>query len=147
MAYIDKDAIPYFIAIDKETGKKVFIATKEYVDKAPAADVVPRAEVERLQAELDDKQFRCDSCDRIMLTGSEHRACVKQAKSEVAREIFAQIEEIISKEMKKCETVRLAMTEQNDRSYFEGGENSLRQASYWISELKKKYTEGKHDVS
>lgn len=53
-----------------------------------------KAEIERLQKELEDKQFRCDSCDRIMLTRSEHIFCIKQAKAEVAREIFAEIEKV-----------------------------------------------------
>lgn len=66
-------------------------------------------------------------------------------RAEVAREIFEEIEKIMSKEKHKNETVRQSMTEPNDRSYFEGGANAIRQASYWIAELKKKYTEGCHD--
>ena len=64
---------------------------------APTADVVPKSEVERLQAELDSKQFRCDSCDRIMLTGAEHRVCVKQAKAEVARTFIKRMNEKMGK--------------------------------------------------
>ena len=87
------------------------------------ADVVQKSEVERLQAELDSKQFRCDSCDRIMLTGAEHRACVKQAKAEVAREIFEEIEKWLVHEYVP---------------YIRGYSNSL---SRNFDELKKKYTE------
>lgn len=65
-------------------------------------------------------------------------------RAEVAT-IFEEIEKIMSKEKHKNETVRQSMTEPNDRSYFEGGANAIRQASYWIAELKKKYTEGRHD--
>ena len=45
-----------------------------------AIDIINRqkAEIERLNAELEDKQFRCDSCDRIGLTRSEHIVCIKR---------------------------------------------------------------------
>ena len=76
-------------------------AMKE-LDYIPPADVVPKSEVERLQAELEDKQFRCDSCDRIGLTHSEHIACIKQAKAEFAREIFAEIEKYKRKPLPEC---------------------------------------------
>ena len=48
-------------------------------------------EVEKLKkelAEFEDKQFRCDSCDRIALTETEHKLCIKQARKETAREIL-----------------------------------------------------------
>ena len=93
------------------------------LDYVPPADVVPKSEVERLQAELDSKQFRCDSCDRIMLTGAEYRACVKQAKAEIAREIFEEIEKWLVHEYVP---------------YIRGYSNSL---SRNFDELKKKYTE------
>ena len=82
-----------------------------------------KEDIERLQAELDDKQFHCDSCDRIMLTGAEHRACIKQAKAEFAREIFAEIEKILP--------TNLTVNGVFYRIY-------LKDA---IAELKKKYTE------
>jgi hypothetical protein len=64
-------------------------------------------------------------------------------KSEVAMEIFAEIEKIRTKEIHKCETMREKEYTHTQRNYWEGGEHALRQLSYWIAELKKKYTEGK----
>jgi hypothetical protein len=56
--------------------------------------------------------------------------------------IFEEIEKIRLKEIHKCETLREKESDPSERKYWEGGYNSLRQLSYWIAELKKKYTEG-----
>ena len=66
-------------------------------------------------------------------------------KSEVAREIFAKIEEIRLKEIHRCETLREKENEVFERKYWEGGEHSLRQLSYWLAELKKKYIGEQND--
>ena len=55
--------------------------------------------------------------------------------------IFEEIEKIRAKEIRKCETFREKESDPSERKYWEGGYNSLRQLSYWIAELKKKYTE------
>lgn len=52
------------------------------------------AEIERLNTELEDKQFRCDSCDRIGLTRSEHIVCIKQAKAEAIKECLEKAKEV-----------------------------------------------------
>lgn len=57
--------------------------------------------------------------------------------------IFEEIEKIRAKEIHKCEVFREKEDDASERKYWEGGEHSLRQLSYWINELKKKYTEGK----
>lgn len=57
-------------------------------------------------------------------------------------EIFEEIEKIRAKEIHKCETLREKESDPSERKYWEGGYNSLRQLSYWIAELTKKYTEG-----
>ena len=62
-------------------------------------------------------------------------------RAEVAMEIFEEIEKIRVKEIHKCETLREKEDDASERKYWEGGEHSLRQLSYWIAELKKKYTE------
>jgi hypothetical protein len=59
---------------------------------------------------------------------------------EVAEEIFEEIEKIRGKEIHKCETLREKANDASECKYWEGGEHSLRQLSYWIAELKKKYT-------
>ena len=62
---------------------EALIAGQETLQKYIAEQ---KAEIERLKAELEDKQFRCDSCVRIGLTRSEHRVCVNQAKAEAIKE-------------------------------------------------------------
>lgn len=62
--------------------------------------------------------------------------------SEVAEEIFAEIDKIILEGIEKDESFREKMHTNTDRSYFEGGANSQRKILWLIRELKKKYTEG-----
>lgn len=88
---------------DYSEASRYDIPLDDALNLAPTADVVPRAEVEK---------------------------------------IFAEIEKIRSKEIHKCETLREQENEVSQRKYWEGGYNSLRQLSYWIAELKKKYVEG-----
>lgn len=61
--------------------------------------------------------------------------------SDVAREIFEEIEGIRLKHIKKCEFFRNGSTEEMERKFYEGAEWGLRQLSHWFAELKKKYTE------
>jgi N-acetylglucosamine kinase-like BadF-type ATPase len=57
--------------------------------------------------------------------------------SEVAREIFEEIEKIVAKEIRRCDSMREKCID--DPIYWEGGRHSLQQARYWLAELKKKY--------
>ena len=59
--------------------------------------------------------------------------------SEVAREIFAEIENIILAGISKDEHFREQMNIETDRSYFEGGANSQRKVLTLVRQLKKKY--------
>jgi hypothetical protein len=70
-----------------------------------------------------------------------HNAGYRKA-SEVAEEIFAEIEEIRLRQIRKSEFFRNGSTEEMERKFYEGAEWGLRQLSHWIAELKKKYTEG-----
>ena len=104
------------------------------IEETPTADVVPRADVDRLQAELEDKQFRCDSCDRIALTFAEHKFCIRKAKAEVAREIFEEIEGLLKIVKIPCVN--------------EDGYITPLQAGYWAidpedyAKFKQRFTEG-----
>ena len=61
-------------------------SVKRVLTQAPTSDVVPKSEVEKLEAYIDD------------LNDSKEHLCVMldEAKAEVAREIFEEIEELIS---------------------------------------------------
>ena len=110
------------------------------IDEQPTADVVPKSEVERLEEELDDftvaSLAECKACGektRKVIEGLQKR--LANAKAEVAREIFEEIEK---------ETARVY----NDFMYHQ--ENAPMIAPYVIAfsdkididiaELKKKYT-------
>ena len=84
--YIDADLIPY---VASENGTLDDYAYRYDINEIPAADVVPRAEVEDWQAIAEgyQKMFE-DSYDR-------HQAEVAKIKAEVAREIFAEIEKCL----------------------------------------------------
>ena len=102
---------------------------RSMVSSSAIADVVPKSEVERLQEEIE-----------TLKDNNEHLAVLlTEAKQEVAKEIFEKIEKIRLKEIHKCETLQEQENEVSQRKYWEGGYNSLRQLSYWIAELEKKY--------
>lgn len=65
--------------------------------------------------------------------------------SDFAEEIFAEIEEIRLKHIKKYEFFRNGSIEEIERKYYEGAEWGLRQMTYFLAELKKKYTEAEND--
>ena len=146
------------------------IKSTDWLIKGYSEEELARIKAEAIkeaEAELRDKQieemakFVCNACE--MGCGFEgecsnfndYKTCgisVETAKalydagyrkaSEVAREIFEEIEKIRLKEIHRCETFRERENEVYERKYWEGGYNSLRQLSYWLAELKKKYTEG-----
>ena len=62
--------------------------------------------------------------------------------SDVAREIFEEIEKIVAKEIHRCDSMRDREKDASDMIYWEGGRHSLQQVRYWFAELKKKFTEG-----
>lgn len=109
-----------------------------------AADVVPKSEWNRIYTELEG--LKSSTLPRLRLDlqmANTKVAEADMAKAEVAREIFEEIEKIRLKEIKRCEVMREKEVTHAQRNYWEGGEHSLRQLSYWIAELKKKYTEEK----
>ena len=102
------------------------------------ADVVPKSEVDRLQAEvkvltknsITSKYPCCVSCSKgLILTKSleEYDKLLADIANEVAREIFEEIEKIIQYSYEVD-----ALGEWHDETLLLGG----------ISELKEKYTEG-----
>lgn len=118
--YIDREALLDDLdAAMKNSGMGYVVGQtmKRYVKRVPAADVVPRAEYERLQAEK----------DALIKTYAE---CQKA----YAREIFAEIERIV----KQCTVTEYSKeTGEYVRRAYNGHAIVFR-----LAELKKKYTEG-----
>ena len=83
-----------------------------------------------------DNEDILNLCDAIYENGY-------RKASEVAREIFEEIDKIVLASIEKDEYFREQMHTDTDRSYFEGGANSVRKLKWHIAELKKKYTEDK----
>ena len=99
---------------------------KRLIRELPTADVVPRAEVDRLQRKYD-------------LAVAEREANVKgfaeelsKAKAEVAREIFAEIEKILNKRF----------VPEHEEGIFEVSAFYSVKIGKDIAELRKKYMEG-----
>ena len=124
--YIDADAIHKFVDEKVAEGKDGWRNGVPYewayaltvIDNAPTADVVPKSEVEELK-----QIYR------------KYNKAIKNERSEVAREIFEEIEK------KSC-----VISETNHST------GSTRVVCYQISaeklaELKKKYTEGEPNGS
>lgn len=107
------------------------------------ADVVPRAEYEKVVINMNayglTAKWLQEDIERLQELNNRQVEDIRLAKADVAREIFEEIEKIRSKEIHKCETLREQENEVLQRKYWEGGYNSLRQLSYWIAELKKKW--------
>ena len=89
--YIDaeelkKRAYPFPCAIGVE-----YAVSVRQIDETPTADVVPNSEVERLEHIL--------NCYALQYgTVTDQQKVIDKAKSEVAREIFAEIEKIATAE-------------------------------------------------
>lgn len=144
--YIDADELKRLsIKFGEEQGKQRFSELLcEYVDCIPTADVVPKSEVEELKKKFAETEVElmneclektnCDDMIQYILNFCFRRKVI---------EVFEEIEKIRLKEIKRCEVMREKEVTHAQRNYWEGGEHSLRQLSYWIAELKKKYTEEK----
>ena len=112
----DKEKKTEIVAILSDIVTPILVGT-------PTADVAPRAEVEELQAELDDftvaSLAECKACgEKMSKVIADLQEKLSKAKAEVAREIFEEIEKL-----------HLHITNDFDARRYE--------------ELKKKYTEGK----
>ena len=110
--YIDADALIEFITkgLNNPDNTKAFgydaIVILTEIEYAPTADVVPKSEVDRLQAEvkvltensITSKYPCCVSCSRgLILTKSleEYDKLLADIANEVAREIFEEIEKVM----------------------------------------------------
>ena len=94
------------------------------IKQAPTADVVPKSEVERLEAEVERLKGILTSYALQYGTATDKEVFLRDAKTEVAREIFAEIEQLLKRTCEKgyCGSI-----------------------SDLLAELKKKYTEGNHE--
>ena len=102
-------------------------------EEIATADVAPKSE--------DDEIVSAAAKFTLAEQEARYKALMAEHDREVAREIFEEIDKIRLREIKRCETMREMEYTHLQRNYWEGGEHSLRQLSYWIAELKKKYTE------
>ena len=117
--YIDADNIVYWTRRDVRK-----VAFSDEIARVPTADVVPKSEVEWLEKEV-------DRLSQVVLYHDTFKIDeIKDAKTDVAREIFAEIEDLM-------------------REWFDffRQDNDIREscaimaALSQITELKKKYTE------
>ena len=113
--YIDaeelkKRAYPFPCAIGVE-----YAVSVRQIDETPTADVVPKSEVDFLHKTIAENAQRA-----LEVTLEE----IEKAKSEVAREIFEEIEKYIER-------------------YWNGDHYSMYEMEKEVAELKKKYTEVK----
>lgn len=100
----------------------------DLLNNAPAADVVPKSEVEELK-----KAY----------ANYEETTGLKKAKQEVAREIFEEIEEYAELQIES-----LNIAEKVDLSgadFFGGGKQAFVLLLDRLAELKKKYTKGQEN--
>lgn len=104
--YIDADALAVKWMLANTQERETF---RQIIDEEPTADVVPKSEVEMWQGALKAEELHNE------LTMEMAKKALTNAKAEIAREIFEELER---------------------KLLFVG------QASYSLAEIKKKYTEG-----
>ena len=116
------------------------------IDNIPTADVVPKSEVERLQAEIE--RLKKDNEYILMQHRFQRRPggdcwndVIEKAKTEVAREIFEEIERRISDLEYNARTPRKTVSVDELRAQINWVMHEVIPAT--IAELKKKYTEEK----
>jgi hypothetical protein len=121
--YIDADHIDYTVTMvgrDEYAGHRA-VAFESDIDAMPTADVVPRAEVDSLHHLLKDAWKRIEELDE--LCGE-----LQNAKAEVAKEIFAEIDKVYD----ECIYI-------NPLTNI--GSLQVIKFEQMLAELKKKYTE------
>lgn len=118
------------VAIEFEDGVAVYEIehTMNLIGMQPTADVVPKSEVERLEHILNSYALQYG-------TVKDQHEVIDKAKSEVAREIFEEIERFLYMHF------RFYKEEigNDDTKYFEGRLELNTQIQNFIAELKKKY--------
>lgn len=94
--YIDADALIRVLNAKADmamgTPKEVFFSVAKMVDYLPAADVVPKREVEELIRENESLAKTVNEASEFI---RKLRSKVKKSKSDVAREIFEEIDVLV----------------------------------------------------
>lgn len=152
--YIDRNNLPKIPKGLNEKGVQGFKMCLRLLKEAPTEDVVPSSEVEELKKQLNDyKRFvgeiRVAHDNHAVIIDSENvthidkrvaegmkNLAVKQAKQDVAREIFEEIAEILKNEDKRNGLIG------NDY-----GDLLITDIGCGIGELKKKYIGGNSNGS
>ena len=100
------------------------------ISKIPTADVVPKSEVEKLKQDLEIAEIAIENrnieLEGMRTAANSYKMHYEQAKAEVAREIFEEIESLLA----------TYTYEDNYGDYISTG------VTEELAELKKKYTEG-----
>lgn len=129
-----QDCIHYKVCyvVDQMTDLQEYKTAKDLKDDCEAciltADVVPKSEYDNLKSQFDALDHECD---RLEMAESNRHDAIEQAKTEVAREIFAEIE------LKLSENDSFEITSDGKGlDYFDA------KLAEEIAELKKKYQEG-----
>lgn len=109
--------------------------------RQPTADVVPKSEWEKLQAKIDElKKDRY----QILLDGRIElipRTDVDKIKSDLAREIFEEIDKEIEEALKSSYEARRVYNPTDEFGmWVQGKIDALRGIEGFLTELKKKYT-------
>ena len=112
------------------------LTAKKNIRNIHAADVVPKSEVEALHAEIDRLQKHNTEYAR-----KHYDDGYNTAKSEVAREIFEEVDKIFQNEIKQYDDLYHETSDPRFKQEYICANNALEWASTKTIELKKKYTE------
>jgi hypothetical protein len=120
---------------------------EHFIFHSPTADVVPRAEVEKLHEVIFKKEDLMQKIAEERNKYADELEVVKDTnehlKAEVAREIFEEIESFIKERYNAVDELYCESDEDITDAFYGAKIETYNQVGGFIDELKKKYAEGK----
>lgn len=144
--YIDAKQIRYCWMIDADGKEHDGVTLQSVINKIPTADVVPKSEVERLQIEIEALKI---ANEKMYSANKAQEAEIERLQEEVNRYkryyFRHDYDEMIAEVLDKLDRfINSNCIEIKDERGIKGYVTSG--VHFAIAELKKKYTEGKHDA-
>lgn len=122
-----------------EAENKTIFEIIKTIENAPTEDVVPRSEVEEADKEIARLKEILTNYALQYGTVKTQQKVINQAKQEIAREIFEEIEGNTNQAIKRLKDAKEGVTDKDLRNYVNGKIGEVENTQTFIAELKKKY--------
>lgn len=138
--YVEVDALKATIKANDWSNPAVPNVVNMIIDRLPTADVAPRSEVEALEKEIDRLKKILDYYALQYGTVKSQQQVIDRAKSEVAREIFGEIEAQINALEYNARTPRKTVSVDELKAQMDWVLREVIPGT--LAKIKQKYTEG-----